>query len=346
MRVLRMRWYTRLNKAVPELSILEPSVPVPEFNAPETEPNPPEPSVLEAQTHSPHDVEPTTFGSISSWNCRGLRSAIPYVHHLIADGADIIAVSEHWLWPYQLESLKNIHPEYKGYGVSDRRLNAESTFTRGCGGTGFIWNKSIQVFPLTDILSDRICAIRVILHQSTCVNVVCAYLPSSDHPFEEFRSYVNDLASIASALESSGPIIILGDINAHLCDYTDIRARLLHEVIASCDLYIVSSSSIATGPGYTFFSGNNRTSVDHILTNTFISHHITKCYTHYHHELNLSDHLPLSLVLKVDRLVEDATSVNPKLNWKKAVKRTPHFYLLSESILRYFLSTLINPIIC
>ncbi len=150
---------TRLNKAVPEISVPEPSVPVPEFNAPETEPNLPEPSVLEAQIHSPHDVEPTTFGSmstaksdmltISSWNCHGLRSAIPYVHHLIADGADIIAVSEHWLWPYQLESLENIHPEYKGYGVSDRRLNAESNFTRGCGGTGFIWNTSIYKFSLS-----------------------------------------------------------------------------------------------------------------------------------------------------------------------------------------------------
>ena len=153
------------------------------------------------------------------------------------------------------------------------------------------------------------------------MNVICAYLPSSDHSNDEFRTYVNDLASLISALESRGPTIILGDLNAHLNDASpDIRAQILLDVIHNYDLCIMSLSSISTGPGYTFFSGNSRTTVDYILANTCISHRIAKCYTHGHHELNFSDHLPLSVVLSASQVSETTTTAaSSKINWKKAV---------------------------
>ena len=132
-------------------------------------------------------------------------------------------------------------------------FNESSTLTRGCGGVGVIWKKSLQVSPITNVQSDRLCAIRISLSESSCVNVICAYLPSSDHSNDDFRTYVNDLASLISALESSGPTIILGDLNAHLNDASPvIRAQILLDVIHNYDLCIMSLSSISTGPGYTF----------------------------------------------------------------------------------------------
>ena len=259
---------------------------------------------------------------ISTWNCRGLQNATPYIHQLAMEGSDVIALNEHWLWPYQLNSLCDIHPDYQGYGVSDSRLNEKSVLTRGCGGVGVIWKKSLQVSPLTNMQSDRICAIRISLSESSCVNLICTYLPSTDHSSDEFCTYVNDLASLISALEASGPINILGDLNVHLHDKSpsNTRGNVLHDVIGSCDLCVVSSSSISTGPGYTYFSGSNRTTVDYILANTGISHSIAKCYTHNHHELNFSDHLPISVVLGVGHLSETTTTESPKVNWKKAVQ--------------------------
>ena len=38
------------------------------------------------------------------------------------------------------------------------------------------------------------------------VNIICAFLPSSDHHTEEFTEYLNDLVSIIS-LESCAPLI-------------------------------------------------------------------------------------------------------------------------------------------
>ena len=105
---------------------------------------------------------------ISTWNCRGIQNASPYLHQLIKDGSDIITINEHWLWPCQLCSLQNIHPDYDALGVSDHRLNEHSELVRGCGGVGIIWKKSLQVSPITNIHSDRICAIRVSLSQPSC----------------------------------------------------------------------------------------------------------------------------------------------------------------------------------
>ena len=233
----------------------------------------------------------------------------------------MIALNEHWLWPYQLSSLCDIHPDYQGFGVSDHRLNEGSTLTRGCG---VLWRKSLQVSPITNIQSDRMCAIRISMSESSCVNVICVYLPSSDHSDTEFRTYTNELASLIGALEASGPIIILGDfnVNAHLDDRSPSNTRrdLLLDTISSCDLFVVSSSSISSGPGYTYFSGGNRTTVDYILANKSISHLITKCHTHSHHELNFSDHLPLSVVLRGSQLAENLMIERSRINWKKAVQ--------------------------
>ena len=58
----------------------------------------------------PTDTGPTTVRDrnlmVSTWNCRGLQNATPYLHRLIDQGSDIIAINEHWLWPY----LPSQHP--------------------------------------------------------------------------------------------------------------------------------------------------------------------------------------------------------------------------------------------
>ena len=41
---------------------------------------------------------------IASLNCRGLHSSRPYIEDL-AEGADIVALSEHWLWPFELGEI-------------------------------------------------------------------------------------------------------------------------------------------------------------------------------------------------------------------------------------------------
>ena len=85
---------------------------------------------------------------ITTWNCRGLRNSTPYINQLFGYNMDVIALCEHWLWPFDLPKLDQLHPDYIGFGRSDKRLTSESNLTKGCGGVGLIWKKSIAAVPL------------------------------------------------------------------------------------------------------------------------------------------------------------------------------------------------------
>ena len=52
-----------------------------------------------------------------------LQGYIPYLNHILDNGSDIVMLSEHWLWPYQLHKLDEIHPDCRGMGNSDSRLS-------------------------------------------------------------------------------------------------------------------------------------------------------------------------------------------------------------------------------
>ena len=83
-------------------------------------------------------VQEKAFGStdnlkLTCWNCRGLSSSLPYICSLIEEGSRILVVSEHWLWPYDLYKLGEIHTKYDAIGKSDGRLNPGSGGSRGFG---------------------------------------------------------------------------------------------------------------------------------------------------------------------------------------------------------------------
>ena len=187
-----------------------------------------------------------------------------YLNQLIQDGSDIFAISEHWLWPYQLHFLNTIHPDFVGLGLSDNCLNKDSDLNCGCWGVGFVWRHSIMANSFT---SDRFCAIQLPLTQcqtaeSYLFTIICVYLPSSDHSLNELSDDVSELESAVSALEPSSPVMLTGDFNAHLpkdgtLDNGNLQGRLLLDMIHNHNLFVSSTSCFSKGPSYTFFSGTN-----------------------------------------------------------------------------------------
>ena len=150
--------------------------------------------------------------SITTWNCRGLTNAAPYIHHLIESGSDIVAITEHWLWPYQLSKLDEINPQYTGFGVSSAKLDESSSLSRGCGGVGIIWKKTLPIFPVTQITSDRFCAVQLLSPDSErSLYIFTVYLPSSDYSVEEFSDYISELQNAVGILQQSGQVILAGD---------------------------------------------------------------------------------------------------------------------------------------
>ena len=54
------------------------------------------------QSQVTKQVATPTSLKITCWNCRGLSNSTQYLSELISDGSDVIILSEHWLWPFEL----------------------------------------------------------------------------------------------------------------------------------------------------------------------------------------------------------------------------------------------------
>lgn len=215
---------------------------------------------------------------ISCWNCRGLSTSLPYLDTLLnpENGSKIMILSEHWLWPYDLHKLDDImiSEDYNALGKSDSRLNDAREGGRGCGGIGILWHKSISASPLPDITSDRICGIRFSLDDGdgSVMTVIGGYLPCLDQGVDCYRDHLVELERVISDAQQIGSVCVLSDFNAHLhvggvrcASEQNLQGVLLQEVLERCDLSAVSMGALASGPSYTYCSGEARTTVDYIL---------------------------------------------------------------------------------
>ena len=129
---------------------------------------------------------------VTALNCQGLHNSVPYVNHLIESGYDIIILEEHWLWPYELTSLKSLHPDFSYTAVSDKRLNPSSDLTRGCGGVAIVWRTSLRASALKLPDSDRLCDLHVELSDpDRSLHILGVYMPSAEQPQDVYRSHLD-----------------------------------------------------------------------------------------------------------------------------------------------------------
>ena len=98
-----------------------------------------------------------------------------------------------------------------------RRING-SQKPQHSGGVGIIWRKTIHATPITSITSDRICGIHLKLPQSGGINLTVfgVYLPCSDTGMEHYSEYLIELEQVISEQQHHGPVVIMGNFNAHL----------------------------------------------------------------------------------------------------------------------------------
>ena len=99
------------------------------------------------------------------------------------------------------------------------------------------------------------------------------------------------------------------------------HSRLLNDLLTHHSLYVVSQSSLSSGPNYTFFNDSCCSTIDYIIASSSISECALNCFVHPHHPLNLSNHLPISLSLDcATQSTATASSVSQRVNWAHAVE--------------------------
>ena len=243
---------------------------------------------------------PTSRLRVTTWNSRGLNSGEPYAHHLADTDTDIIVVTEQWLWPLESHRLSQVHPSFAAETVTDRRFDENSLFTRGCGGVGLMWRKTLYACPLTGITSDRICGLHVKLScpEFAELTFLDGYLPCVDSGLDVYCEHLVEFERVISASQESGPVLIVGDFNAHLASFGGVRGHgspnqqgfLLKQLLDRCELYVVSLSALSEGPSFTFWNSDSETTVHYIIASYDASRYIMSCLTHELSPLNCSDH--------------------------------------------------------
>ena len=162
---------------------------------------------------------------------------------------------------------------------------------------------------------------------NSAVSVIGVYLPCLNQGLDCYREHLVELERVISDSQLLGSVVVLGDFNAHLgevrCNAVqNLQGLLLQEVLERCALSAVSQGALASGPGYTFCSGDVRTTVDYILMDVGAASMMASCSTHPMNDLNTSDHLPLTVCLSYDACTstQDERPSHKKIDWVEAKK--------------------------
>ena len=117
--------------------------------------------------------------------------------------------------------LDQISGDYEATGKANHRLTEEAEGGRGFGGIGILWHKSIGATPLGGISSDQICGIRFSVDDGdrSVLSIIGVYLPCLDQGLDCYKEHLVELERVVSEFELLGPVIVLGDFNAHLEGY-------------------------------------------------------------------------------------------------------------------------------
>ena len=281
---------------------------------------------------TPTLAKSSTYGTlrITTWNARGLRSGEPYLCHLANTMSDVIVATEHWLWPFEAHRLAKVNKEFHAETVTDSRLTESSSLNHGCGGVGILWKKSHDAVPISGIQSDRICGIRIQLSSTPlqCLTILGVYLPCADQGMQVYCDHLVELERLVTEAQQYGLVMVLGDFNAHLGHLGGSRGSgsapnpqglIVKEWADRCHLYAVSMSALATGPVYTYFSGDKKTVVDYIFADAETAQHLKSCCVHDMHGLNTSDHLPVTAVLSLQATQStEKTNTQSPINWEQS----------------------------
>ena len=187
---------------------------------------------------------------------------------------------------------------------------------RGKGGVGVALNSNLagKVTKLEDG-NERILPILIKTQPSTCICLICVYLPtnnSSTHSYIEFGECLDILDNIINKYSRDYTIVLAGDLNATLLEPRtgNKHDTLLQQFVTDQNLHC---------PKYdarTFFqhSGLGSSQIDYILSDQ--PDMVTKYKIHDRYSTNLSSHTIVSAVLKIDGETKQNTCSRSGAIWK------------------------------
>ena len=240
---------------------------------------------------------------VGCWNVCGVMSTVPYLTKFLHN-VDILAITEHWLFPHSLNFLNSIDLNFTSFGVVDRALevNADIVSARGQGGIAFLLRKSLaSCVEFLNLGDDRVIGLKIDYAPSKSAFIFAVYLPPVNYAVDDYTDYITFLDDLYSTYSPVGDVIFLGDFNANLFGPrrpgfpVSTRDKALTQFATSCDLLPINLLNVCTGPIETFcaFSGQNKSTIDYILVPSNLEERLKSCKVLDDSALNLSDHYPI-----------------------------------------------------
>ena len=76
---------------------------------------------------------------------------------------DIVLIQEHWLLPFELGLLNNIHDDFIGIGVSAVDITSDLLKGRPYGGTAILYNKALVSGTMSLTVMNHVCVPSVLI---------------------------------------------------------------------------------------------------------------------------------------------------------------------------------------
>ena len=225
--------------------------------------------------------------SIVAWNMHGFTSGKHYLRKLALE-YDIIAISEHWLFPNQVNKFEEWIPEgYDSMVKCSKDLLPDNCNRHiGHAGVAILWKKSFRSV-IVEVDSDRMCCLKIATDKDTDIYVIAVYLPPIGSCIADYSHNLDILHQLTLDLQSKGVVCIIGDLNVQFDVISGRRGdgitpsrycNITLEMMQGCDLIAADMSDIATGPCYTFLRNGTGTSyIDHCLVSRKLMNHVKSC---------------------------------------------------------------------
>ena len=270
--------------------------------------------------------------SFFTWN---LRANFPISKPFLIEfayGCDFICLNDHGLYDSELHKIEDLFPDYTSHAKASRHLNNQSFgHSRGFGGCALLWKKSLQnrIRPLPDKGTDRICVVQLTI-DSIEYFIVGVYLPHQNCKIDSFRDTLQTLCDLCIEFNSRGFTVIMGDTNCHFgadasersFGITTPHAKLLRNMLFSCNMSVTDLSEKCIGPSYTWMSDNGhlKSYIDHFMLSNDLFVHVVYCEVLLDDTRNVSDHLAMKLVLNLQYSNFVTSQSHPQVAWHKAPK--------------------------
>ena len=248
--------------------------------------------------------------TIGSWNARGYLSATPYLREKLRV-VDILAVSEHWLHANRLGILSSISDSHEVHAHASRASSAENYGSRrGQGGVAIFWRKDIPgISKVTDIIHDRICAIRLQTVDGQVFYFLSVYLPAQGAN-EGLEASLDELSEVIDSIEGGSHIIVCGDFNGDIgvlggprgVKDPGPRGRSVANFFKRHNLIATNLQEYTHGPVNTFTCHNGASCIDYIAIPEVLGDSVCECLVEEWHPLNNSDHSMVSITMDIGKI--------------------------------------------